>query len=437
MFKIKLKWIVILIVVILGIGFFCKGEEMIIDSPSSPMKEINSFKREILVTKEHLKSSVPQSKKVDIGKDINITIETNLTMEPKMDSFKEGYNYIWKENGSIIGTGKYLTKSFSLGEHHIELEVYSNGSLIGRDEKLVVAWLYLKVENYYYSDKLDEYELYSREFFDHLKHLVLKVTPYSRVEYTYNEYGKVIEEIFESFNNINFNYIITYEYDEDRLVSMVTVNDDGKVIESHRYDEDEVEIVEPISDKEEKREDKQDKYKKIYNEDGNISRIVSHDGKYVINITYKDGKQVFTERIYPNGKNTIAKHYENNLLISYDSRSEDKEGNLRTRNLFYYTYNEKGEKIKKEMKQYIKEELVQHVVEKWHYKNGKVVLDEQEALIGVCPCSNNVVKSKSIYEYDKNGTELSYQYWYQKEGDSEMKRNREPKEVRSYTNILE
>jgi len=176
---------------------------------------------------------------------------------------------------------------------------------------------------------------------------------------------------------------------------------------------------------------------KFYNKDGNISRIVSYDGKYIINITYKEGKEVFTERIYPNGKNTTAKHYENNLLISYDSRSEDKEGNQRTRNLFYYTYNKKGEKIKKEMKQYIKEELVQHVVEKWHYKNGKVVLDEQEALIGVCPCSNNVVKSKSIYEYDKNGTERSYQYWYQKEGDSEMKRNREPKEVRSYTNILE
>jgi hypothetical protein len=434
-----MKWIVILVVVVLAIGFFYKGEDVILyELPSSVTKDISSSKIEMSVKHEYAEPSMFQIKEVDIGEDVNITIETNLTIEPKMLFSKDEYHYIWKENGSIVGTGKRFVKSFSLGEHYIELEVFDADRLVGKDKKLVVAWLYLKEETYYDNND-NEYALYSTQFFDYLKRLVLEFTSYNRREFTYNEYGKVIEEKYESFINPRDNTTLTYEYDGNQLLSKVMVNDEGEVIESHRYDEEGKEIVEPQEEEKKQKIETQSKSKKFYNEDGNLTRLVSLNGKYIINYAYnKNGQVVFTERIHPKGRSTTTKHYrDDGLLISYDSRSEDNKGNQRYQHVFLYIYNDKGERVKKETKQYRKEELVQHIVTQWHYKNGKMVLEEEEALMGVCPCSMDVVKSKRVYEYDQNGTERSSKYWYQKEGDNEMKKSKDRKMVRSYTNVLE
>ena len=89
------------------------------------------------------------------------------------------------------------------------------------------------------------------------------------------------------------------------------------------------------------------------------------------------------------------------------------------------------------MKQYLKERVVGHVVTHWHYKDGKMMFEEEEALVGYCPCSADIVKSKTSYEYDKNGTQRSSKYLYQREGDEGFQHSKKPKEIRSYVNVLE
>jgi len=440
-------YILILILLMLTLLFVTNMGEKDIENITTPDKVIKKSSS----SKENNITTTPKKSKEDKISSSTLIVEVNSTIDTLMENnlsiplvIKNASNELlvtWTiDKKELIYTDKpYLTHSFSLGEHPIEIKIYNKNSLLWDKNITIRAWRYLKKEKYYYSRDKEEYELYITRFLDHQKRLVLEFNEYFKKELTYNEFGKLIEERYESFDTPQMSYTITYSYDEDRLLSMEKIDSEGEIIESHIYDENGKEIIKENSKKESKREGSIAKSKKFYNKDGNLTKVISPNGKYIITYKYnKNGQIVSVHRVHPYGEGVTNRTYdENGRLLTYDSKYSDKDGNQRNRYWYRYDYDDDGNKIKKETKQYGKERLLRHIVEKWHYKNGKVQVHETEALVGYCPCTMDTIRSKTTYKYDKSGKEISSQYEYQRENDSEMMQQKEPKEIVSYTNTLE
>ena len=220
---------------------------------------------------------------------------------------------------------------------------------------------------------------------------------------------------------------------------MEKTDDEGNILESHIYDEDGKEIVQEVY-KENKPISNHIKWKpiRVYNKDGNLTHMESANGQYVKNMEYKNGRLTYNETIYPKGKNSTTLRYNKDGREIYREYLRlDREGNVRGRDTKTSKYDDSGNLIKKERKYSLKETIIQHTLEKWSYKNGKKLSYETEAFVGTCPCTIDIIKDKSTYHYDKNGTLLSYDYKYQREGDSEFRESKNSKIVKSYTNSLE
>ena len=374
--------------------------------------------------------------------EINTTMKTEISLHSEVDINGSNYKYVWKENENIIGFGQNINMAFPLGEHKLTCKIFdSNSSMIIAQESItVIAWRYRKEEYYSFDTSNDRYELWETKFFNHLKQLVLTFSNYDRKEFTYNEYGKVLEERYETFNNAAYSYTITYSYEGENLSSMEKVDGEGNIIESHMYDEEGKEIITEIAEEEfsEPIYAVKKKPTRIYNKDHQLIYMKSANGLYVKKVQYEKGKIVYAVTTHPRGKHITSYRYDKEGREIYrEFLRLDREGKVAGRDIVTKVYNNEGEILTQERKYSLHETMIQHTLENWVYKDGKKLSYETEALVGVCPCTANLVKQKYTYHYDKNGTKSSYDYEYQREGDNDIKKSQNSKTVKSYTNSLE
>ncbi len=384
---------------------------------------------------------------LSLGEDKNTTIETEIELNALLDNKEENYLYLWKEGDSIIGSGLKLRKSFPLGQHQLDFFLFDGDTLVAQDEVNVTAWRYLKKEYLYFNEVADEYMLSRSEFYNHLDQLLLVLTSYSKKSFIYAENNKVLEESFLYFEYSEHNYVITYTYDGDNLLSMERVNDGGYIIESHIYDEEGKEIIQQnynevvydtYPDPYANYEENQKKNIVISDKEGHVIHTETSNGLYIKNYKYEKGKIVYREVIHPQGKNSASFQYnEAGQEIHREYKRFNKDGNTRSRDTVDTQYNEVGNMLRRERIYAIEENPVQHIVDKWTFEKGNIMIHEIEALVGVCPCTANIVKERTTYTYDKNGTRISSNHEYQREGDDAYKKSKESKVIISYTNVLE
>ncbi len=444
-----MRWIIVLLLVVLGMVFFFNKAEQ-----ESKTESINHLGEPTSLVEENVFDTFNQERasqttasaralEIEVNETIDTLMENNLTITFHLKNAPEEFLLLWfLDDGKIFCTGEpTLTHSFALGEHPVSIRIYDElGETLLKERNITVrAWKYEKVEGYFYDRDSEAYNLHNTKFYNHLHQLVLEYSDYFRKSYTYNEWGKLEEERYESTDNPEDSYTQTYTYEDGKLRAQERVNDEGEVLESHIYDEEGKEIILKEHEDENQEQVERPKAKKFYNKDGNLTRIETLGGRYIVNYRYKNGRMVYQEKIYPKGKNITNKSYsDDGLILNYDNKSLDRQGEQRSRYWYQYRYDEKGNKIRRELKNYVKEQLVTHVIEQWHYnKEGKVVLHEEEALVGYCPCTADIVKSKTTYEYDSNGTKIAQKYAYQRENEMELHDSKPYKEVRSYTNVLE
>jgi len=443
----NIKIFIILTILLLGVFFYYISQDKHsikkIDTPQQP-KSFTPQPKDIIIEK---KVQNKKDKTLYINREINTTIKTKITLKSNFDKNSKEYNYIWKEGENIIGVGKdTLQRSFSLGEYNISCQIFDDNSLISQENIRVIAWKYIKEESYYFSTYTDKYELGGTRFFDYLNRLILNFTSYAKRTYIYNnDNNKIVESRYENFNYPSEDYIITYVYDGNKTISMERVNNNGEIIESHIYDEEGNDIEQQYDTQEENIEEEtpqNDTIKKepikIYNKDGNLTYFESANGLYQKNLKYKNGRVIYQEMIYPNGRNSKTVRYDSKgreIYIEYKRR--DKEDNLKGKDIIKQEYNTNGKLIRKERKYSIKREVVQHTIQQWSYKNGKKLSHRIEAVVGVCPCSANIVKEETIYHYDKDGNLTSSDYKYQNKNDDKFKKRKDSKKIRTYTNELE
>ena len=443
-----MKKIIVGLVVLLGV--FVLWEDMSKQDRPSPYLEEKIQVSEEIVFKSDEFIDEPQKEivvekvlLVDIGKDINITRENNVTLTVLLDD-NGSYDYIWKEDENIIGLGKVLTKAYGKGEHLVKLEVLDAGELVGEDEVKITAWDYLKIEKMYRVEE-NEFNIFEKKIYDHHNWLLLLEHPvYAKTMYLYNEGGKVLEERYEAFEDDNRSYTLLYTYDDDNhILSMERLDIDENIIESLLYDENGEVIV--LSSEEKKELSSSEDYfvdnsVKTYNKQNQlIKREVDSDGyKFLETMKYKEGKLVLKERFTESGHYVFKYQYnENGKVTLRKSTKTDNESRTVWMNSVKTEYSKDGEMLKQERKNIYKDEVQTHVVQHWSYKNKKIVEHKIEALEGVCPCTSDIVKEKTVYIYDRDGKLLKKQYQSQKENEEELQKEKTSmKIVRIYTNIL-
>jgi len=384
---------------------------------------------------------------IDIGEDRNITIKTPIELKADINStsIDNDYKYIWKEDNKTIGEGLTLTKSFELGEHLIDfIALDKQNNTVGEDKLKVTAWKYKKIEKYYFDNEQDEYILYDTVIYNYLNQLVMRLTTYDIEKITYNQNNQKIIEYYENFNSHEWDYTINYSYDNNKILSMEKIDGEGNIIETHIYDENGKDIIEEDKDIynneneiEPKKEKTVSKLIKFYNKDGNLTHLESANGMYIKNYKYKDGRIIYQETIYPKGKNTISYQYDKNgreLQREYIRYNEN--GEKKGQDTINKEYNQDGKMIKKERVYISQDNILQHTIEKWKYEDKKLKVHETKALVGVCPCSADIVEERTTYQYNKDGSQKSL-YEYKKENDSEFQKIKDGKEIISYTNTLE
>lgn len=438
-----------LVLLVFGVVFFFNKAEQ--EQKIIPVNSVEEDKPSVETFLDAIKQEIDtqstasaEALEIEVNETIDTLMENNLTMAFHLKNTPKEFLLMWfLDDEKIFSTTEQptLTHSFALGEHPISIRIYDElGETLLKERNITVrAWQYEKLEGYFYDRDSEAYALYDTKYYNHLHQLVLEYSDYFRKSYAYNEWGKLVEERYESTDNPEDSYTQTYTYEDGKLRAQERVNDEGEVFESHLYDEEGKEIIVEEHEDENQEQVERPKAKKFYNKDGNLTRIETLGGRYIINYRYQDGRMVYKEKIYPKGKIITQKSYsDDGLILNYDSKSLDSQGEQRSRYWYQYRYDEKGNKIRRELKNYVKEQLVTHIIEQWQYnKEGKVVLHEEDALVGYCLCTADVVKSKTTYEYDSNGTKIAQKYAYQRENEIELHDSKPYKEVRSYTNVLE
>jgi len=438
-------------------------------------KEETFFKEDEFIYEPLEEIVLMQKPHVDAGLDVNITKENNVTLTVILDN-NGSYDYVWKENENIVGVGRSLTKAYDTGEHLLKVEVLNAGEVVAEDDVKVTAWDYLKIERMYLSED-HELDIYEKDVYDHHNWLLLsEYIDYDKTIYFYNESGKILEQKYENFDDINQSYTLLYTYDEENnLLSMERLDKEENIIESIFYDENGNEIILPSEEKElleEYGDEYVDKSIKSYNKEGKlIRRELNDDGyKFIETMKYKGDKLVFRERfdgsryyIYEYGYN------ENGQRILRRSTTKDKKGNTvwmrsteteyskedkvfkeLTRSFSKYEdntylstisieYTKEGNRLKYERKNMYNEEVVLHLLQGWKYDEEERVIEKNtEALEGVCPSSFDVIKEKRVYIYDKEGNLLKEQHQSQKVNEESLqKEETSMKIVTSYMNTLE
>ena len=444
-----MKKIVMGLVVLVGVFVLWSGipknviEKIPVVEKKLKVKEELFFKSDELISEPIEEGGIAKQIEVNIGVDVNITKENNVTLTVNIKESNSTYDYVWKENENIVGLGKVLTKAYDKGEHLLTVEVLGAGEVIGADEVKITAWDYLKIEKMYHYGE-NEFNVFEKKIYDHHHWLLLLEHPvYAKTTYLYNEAGKVLEEKYEAFNDDNRSYTLLYTYDEEEnLLSMERLDIDENIVESIFYDENgEVIVLAPKEKKElSASENYIDNSIKTYNEKNQLIKRESNsdDYKFLETMKYKDEKLVLKERFTDSGHYIFKyEHNKDGKTTLRKSTKRDNDSNTVWMNSVKTEYNKDGRVIKQERKNVYKDEVQTHVVQHWSYKNEKVVEHEIEALEGICPCTSDVIKEKTVYIYNSEGELLQKQYQSQKENEEELqKEETSMKVVRTYTNIL-
>ena len=378
---------------------------------------------------------------VDIGKDRNTTKETNLTLEANLTNYNEEYHYIWKEKNIIVGTGKVLTKSYTKGKHLLNVEVFLGASLVGEDEVLVTAWDYVKIEMFFKFEKEEgEMKLSSTKILNHLNQLLLSSWGSSKTLYKYTDFNKILEKNFEYFKEPKRNTTTFYYYDSDHnLSSIEEFNYEGTLVSTKKYDKSGNEIVKESKEKSRYVETRM-KYKKVRNEDGNLTHVswTSGDVEHIRNMQYDNGKMVFMEYLYGQRKNTVKYDYNDNGQVTLRKSSRfDEEGVKSSENIWKMVYNDIGDVVQKEFIQSYGDIVASHRIETFNYEDGLLKSSENNALVGICPCSSDEIQQKVEYRYDENNNKIGEKHTSKKKDKARLEQDaKNRKTVRTYTNEL-
>lgn len=381
--------------------------------------------------------------KVDAGEDINVTLESNIELQVKVDK-KDNYVYLWTEGQKRVGTGEKLIKKFPLGEHHLQVQLFKNNKIIGKDEVVVTVWRYLREEHLYFDIDTESYVLNMIKILNHLHQTIFEFNDYYKKTFIYNEFGSLIEESYEDLNTPTSNYTILNTYDENNHLRVYEKIDfENKILQRDSYDKNNQKIV----DTKEKNKDviESDNYdivtnKEIRNRDGNLIyvQLFIDNEEYINRFKYQNNKIIYKETLTPKGKNyTEFRYNQDEKVVLIDNIYENSEGLVLNRYKNRIVYDENRNKIEEEIVRERNEEVVKHILLKWEYEAGNNISETVEALVGFCPYTTNIIKEKTFYFYDENNTLLSSRYKYQKEDDDELKDFKKNKIIQTYTNFLE
>jgi len=447
-----MKYITILILLIVLIGgilfsYMSQDKHNIekIDTPKQSKQQTPIPKTEHILEK---KVQNRKYKTLYINREINTTIKTKITLKSNLNKNSKEYNYLWKEGKNIIKVGTdSIQRSFSLGEHNISCQIFDNNTLISQENIRVLAWKYIKKKSYYFDIDTDKYELVMTSFFDNLNRLILKLTEDEKTAYLYNDDNQIVEERYEYFTTPSVNYTMNYTYNGKNLVSEERVNDNGDIIYSYIYDEngneikEEDSIEENIIEEDSTKEDISPKETvpkepiKIYDKDGNLIHFESANGSDKRDFKYKNGRIVYRSFSYSDIIISQIIRYDNKGNEIYKEGKVDKNGTITDKHILNLEYIE-GKITRKETKYYKNGKIDRHIVSEWHYKNGKEILFRQEALVGTIKSLYNLVKVENIYHYDKDGNLTYTDEKYQRKGDNKLKRYKDDKIIKTYTNEL-
>jgi hypothetical protein len=142
---------------------------------------------------------------VDIGSDRNITRDFDITLSATVKNVEnsDACNYFWREDGEIIGMGSSIERSFSKGEHIVNLQVVDSEGREANDTIKVTAWDYYKIKKDHYSISTGEYTHTEWDIFDHNGHyLLLDDGSFSKYTVIYNDEGRQIETKSEYYEYI-------------------------------------------------------------------------------------------------------------------------------------------------------------------------------------------------------------------------------------------
>jgi hypothetical protein len=252
---------------------------------------------------------------VDIGSDRNITRDSDVTLSATLKNIEnpDACSYVWREDGEIIGVGSSIERSFSKGEHIVNLQVIDSERREANDTIKVTAWDYYKVKKDHYSASTGEYSYTEWDIFDHNgNYLLMDDGLFSKYSIIYNDEGKQIETKLEYYEYPQNNTKKLYTYDADGNVETIEIlNADDVTIGFHTYSYDE-------------------DGKQISSKSGTSEDNLTEDEVYVYSDLYLDA----------NSTNSVTNYNENGMLVySEEDYYYFKEINK-------YSYDEKGNLIK-------------------------------------------------------------------------------------------
>ncbi|SFV56431.1 hypothetical protein MNB_SV-12-1188 [hydrothermal vent metagenome] len=358
----------------------------------SQKSEQITAKKEIVIEEKMLQ--------VDIGADRNITRDSEITLSSNVKNIEnsDACNYFWRENGEVIGVGASIERSFSKGEHIINLQVIDSEGREANDTIKVTAWDYYKIKKMHYSISTGEYTHTEWDIFDHTgKYLIMDDGVFSKYTLVYNDDGKQIEERIEYYTYPEENTKTFYTYDENGNVATTEILDaDDIMVSFHTYTYDENGNL--ISTKSGTDEDNLSE-DKIYvytdpSEDDNLTNKNNNITTY-----NKNGKMTYSEVDYGYFKETNEYTYDEkdnlvkdvSILISDDTYESS-----------INSYDENGNTINSEKVYKNEDKTLCHYKSKLTYnKKGYLSTKENEVLVG--DCSHNMEAQYISYLYDDKG----------------------------------
>lgn len=148
---------------------------------------------------------------------------------------------------------------------------------------------------------------------------------------------------------------------------------------------------------------------------------------------YENGRIVFKETIYGKYKNTTKIEYnENGQITLIQSNRLNEEGVQTSETIWKMVYNDRGDEVTKEFIRNFGGMISTHYIEVFTYENERLKTYENNALVGICPCSYDDVQQKTEYTYDENNTRITKKYTSKKISKKRLEKTK--KTVRTYTN---
>lgn len=436
--------VLLVAMLLVGLGSWLSeedGEHVSMDEETNTTLESAAVPRE----EEPVRYTQAPLIRVEVKRDWNITKETNLTLEANVvtDAPRESLDCIWKVAGSVVGGGDSLRRSFPLGEHRVEFEVYRGAERVAYEAIKVTAWNYLKEEKFYYDTEWHDFERFELNVYNHRNRTVFSQNRFARMRYRYNERDQIMEHTYEDLEDCQYNYSVLYTYDREyRLLLVERLDYDSNLISRQEYNEEGTPTY-TESDTvvyQEYAAHAQDSSERTFNEKGQLVSLVStlqNGSSYRMEIAY-DNDRIAQRKIYiDNHINTRTFAYDPEGRVTQEAfERTDSTGTILNNNRRTITYNAQGERLTEEFLYKVGDQVMQHTMERWEYTpEARVARHEVEALKGFCPGTVDTVRESTRYRYDQHNRLIARTYQSQSEGDASPTKERTTmKVIRTYIN---